>query len=53
MLLHRTNLHPDTHAGMPRIGFLLALFVLAAVTAGAGSFNWPHCRRSTTQRRDL
>ena len=33
MLLHRTNLHPDTRAGMPRIGFLLALFVLAAVTA--------------------
>jgi thiol-disulfide isomerase/thioredoxin len=35
MLLHRTNLHPDTHAGMPRIGFLLALFVLAAVTAAS------------------
>jgi len=33
MLLHRTNLHPDTHAGMPRIGFLLTLFVLAAATA--------------------
>ncbi len=32
MLLHRTNLHPATHAGMPRIGFLLALFVLAVVT---------------------
>lgn len=33
MLLHRTKLHPDTHAGMPRIGFLLTLVVLAAVTA--------------------
>jgi len=32
MLLHRTNLHPDTHAGMSRIGFLLTLVVLAAVT---------------------
>jgi peroxiredoxin/cytochrome c-type biogenesis protein CcmH/NrfG len=33
MLLHRTNLHPDTDAGLPRIGFLLTFFVLAAVTA--------------------
>jgi peroxiredoxin len=33
MLLHRTNLHPDNRAGMPRIGFLIMLFVLAAVTA--------------------
>lgn len=33
MLLHRTNLHPDNRAGMPRIGFLLALFALAALTA--------------------
>ena len=38
MLLYRTNLHPDTHAGMPRIGFLLALFVLAAVTAAPALF---------------
>ena len=33
MLLHRMNLHPDTRRGIPRIGFLLTLFVLAAVTA--------------------
>src|SRR5687768_2372221 len=33
MLLNRTNLHPHSHAGMPRIGFLLTLFVIAAVTA--------------------
>ena len=33
MLLHRTNLHPAAHAGTPRVGFLLALLVLAAVTA--------------------
>ena len=32
MLLHRTSLHPDTHAGMPGIGVLLTLVVLAAVT---------------------
>lgn len=35
MLLHRTNLHPDNRAGMSRIGFLIMLFVLAAVTAPA------------------
>jgi peroxiredoxin len=33
MLLHRTNLHPDARPGKPGIGFLLTLFVLAAVTA--------------------
>ena len=33
MLLYRMNLHPATHAGLPRIGFLLTIFVLAAVTA--------------------
>ena len=31
-MLHRTNLHPATHAGMPRIGSLITLFVLAVVT---------------------
>ncbi len=38
MLLHRTNLHPNPHAGMFRIWFLLALFVLAAVTAAPALF---------------
>lgn len=33
MLFRRTNLHPDTPAGMPGIGFLVAVFVLAAVAA--------------------
>ena len=33
MLFHRTNLHPDTRVGMRRIGILITLFVLAAVTA--------------------
>src|SRR5688572_30479852 len=33
MLMRRTNLHPDTHAGLTRLGFLLALFLLAAVMA--------------------
>lgn len=33
MLFHRTNLHHNTRAGMPRIGFLITLFVLAAVMA--------------------
>lgn len=34
MLLHRTNLHPDRHAGLPRIGVLATILLLAAV-AGA------------------
>lgn len=34
MPLHRTNLHPNTHAGLPKIGFLLTLLLLAAVAAG-------------------
>ena len=33
MPLHRTNLHPNTHAGLPTIGFLLTLILLAAVAA--------------------
>ncbi|HEY5837768.1 MAG TPA: redoxin domain-containing protein [Pyrinomonadaceae bacterium] len=33
MRLYRTNLHPDTHAGMPGIRFLLTLVVLVSVTA--------------------
>ena len=38
MLLHRTNLHPNTHAGKPRIVSWLALFVLAAMTAAPALF---------------
>ena len=35
MPLHPTNLHPDNRARVPRVGFLLTLFVLAAATAMA------------------
>jgi peroxiredoxin/cytochrome c-type biogenesis protein CcmH/NrfG len=41
MLLQRTNLHPQARAGVPRIGFLLTLFVLAAFTAMPGFLTGP------------
>ena len=38
MLLYRMNLHPHPHAGMSRIGSLLTIFLLAALTAAPALF---------------
>lgn len=39
MLVHRTKLHPETHAGVSRIKVLLTLLLLAAAMVAASQFN--------------
>lgn len=38
MLMRRTSLHPDTRAGIARIGFFLTILVLVAATAAPSLF---------------